>query len=94
MFNKKSLHYLHITLKNIKMNTETKKSALGQTYQVSTSFKVGDKVAVHNKITGEISYTGIIKYYSNNGKYTGHCATIISDKGMHDNTLGSALVIN
>lgn len=76
------------------MNTQIKKAALGKTYQVSTSFKIGDKVAVHNKITGEISYTGFIKYYSNNGKYTGHCATIISDKGMHENTLGSALVIN
>ena len=76
------------------MNTQIKKAAKGQTYQVSTSFKVGDKVAVHNKITGKISYTGIIKYYSNNGKHTGHIATIITTNGKTENTLGSALVIN
>jgi hypothetical protein len=76
------------------MNTQTKKSANGSTYQVSTSFKIGNKVAVHNKITGEISYTGFIKYYSNKGKHTGHIATIVTDKGNIQNTLGSALVIN
>lgn len=76
------------------MNTQIKKSAKGQTYQVSTSFKIGDKVAVHNKITGEISYTGIIKHYSNKGKHTGHFAVIVVNGGIMENTLGSALVIN
>ena len=76
------------------MNTQTKKAANGKTYQVSTSFKIADKVAVHNKITSEISYIGVIKYYSNKGKHTGHIATIITDNGNIQNTLGTALVIN
>ena len=76
------------------MNTQIKKAAKGQTYQVSTSFKVGDKVAVHNKITGEISYTGFIKFYTKGGSYTGHYATIATENGIIENSLGSALVIN
>ena len=77
------------------MNTQSKKSAKGKIYQVSTFFKVGDKVAIHNTITGDVSYTGVIKVYSDKGKNVGeHYAVIIVNGGVIENTLKSALVIN
>lgn len=77
------------------MNTLTKRSAKGNVYQVSQSFKVGDMVAIHNTITGKISYTGVIKFYSNEGKYENEKFAVISvHGGIIENTLKSALVIN
>ena len=76
------------------MNTQIKKAPTGKTYEVSTSFKIGDKVAIHNKITGEISYTGFIKFYTKGGIYTGHYATIQTEEGITENSLASALIIN
>lgn len=64
-------------------------SANGKTYQVSTNFKVGDKVAVHSVITGKLYYIGTI--VSMKRKYA---KVIVSDYEYTVNLSSSALVIN
>lgn len=61
-------------------------------------FKIGDVVNIHNKITGEISYTGIIisiadYAYMKDGAPT-RFAIIKTEKGIHENRLGTAIKIN
>lgn len=70
--------------------TTTLTAANGNKYQVSTSFKIGDKVAVHSIITGKVYYTGTI--VSIKRKYA---KVIVSDIYQYDvNLFTSALVIN
>jgi hypothetical protein len=75
--------------------TIDKKAPNGATYQVSQNFKVGDSVLIHNSITGEVSYSAIIKNYTKlaNGS---HIAVLFNslNNGIYSNTLGTALVVN
>jgi hypothetical protein len=81
-------------MKNTTLNIN-KKAPNGATYQVSQNFKVGDSVLIHNSITGEVSYSAIIKNYTKlaNGS---HIAVLFNslNNGIYSNTLGTALVVN
>lgn len=75
-------------------STIQKKAPNGIIYQVSQIFQVGDTVCIHNCITGEVSYSAVIKSYTKlaNGS---HFAVLFnpSNNGKYENTLGTALVV-
>ena len=75
------------------MNKEVKTAPNGKTYVISNEFKVGDIVAIHNKITGEESYRAVIKTYTKQAD--GHFATLVNEsEGVYiGNTLGTSLVV-
>lgn len=74
------------------MTKEIKTAPNGKTYEISKEFKVGDIVAIHNSITGEFAYEGVLQHYSCDAR--GHLGHIIdSNGGFNSNTLGTALVI-
>jgi hypothetical protein len=73
------------------MNKEVKTAPNGKTYETSNEFKVGDIVAIHNKITGEFAYAGVLQHYSCDAR--GHLGHILVSGGVQSNTLGTALVI-
>jgi hypothetical protein len=75
------------------MNKTIKTAPNGKSYVISNEFKVGDIVAIHDKITGEECYRAVIKIYTK--KEDGHFATLVneSERIYIGNTLATALVI-
>ena len=73
------------------MNKEVKTAPNGKTYEISNEFKIGDIVAIHNKITGEFAYAGVLMHYSKDSR--GHLGHIQHNDVIQSNTLGTALVI-
>jgi len=75
------------------MNLEVKTAPKGKSYVISNEFKVGDIVAIHNKITGEQSYRAVIKTYTK--QEDGHFATLVSESESIyiGNSLATALVV-
>ena len=75
-------------------STIQKKAPNGVIYQVSQTFQVGDYVSIHNSMTGEVSYSAVIKSYGKlaNGS---HFAVLFNsmNNGKYENTLGTALVV-
>ena len=77
------------------MNTQKfKRNNLEQLNQ----FKIGDKIAVHNGITGTISYFAEIVSLSNScikdGTHLRHAAIKLSNGVIIGNYLGTAILVN
>lgn len=68
------------------------------TIEQLNKFKKGDVVNIHNKITGELSYSGVIisisEYAYIKDGIPSRSATIMTDKGQHSNFLGTAKKVN